>query len=265
VLRTEKRMSKGISFLLSYTLSRAKDNTGGLNGTGGRDCQAVDPCKDAYSLSPLDQTHRFIGAFTAELPFGRGRMLLGHPVGAAEKVLDAVVGGWQLGGIWTITSGRPIVLSYANQQIANSYGRILTTFGSYATSNHNLGDPNFSSNSQVFVPVGVDLSTVSVRRIDPNLLSNAGLYQRGDLLPVYGGIRQPAFFNTDLSLMKNFSFSEGKRFFQLRVEASNAFNQRGFPNYQTQVGNPNFGLAIADPNQPWRSQRIMQMSGRFVF
>jgi len=275
VLRVEKRMSHGISFMGSYTLSRMMDNTGGPNfgtdiantsGTGGHYVQSVEPAASDYTISPLDQTHRLIFSGTVALPFGQGRQWLNHVQGTGGKILDGVVGGWKLAGIYTWNSGNPLNITFANDQVGNSFGRIINTWGSYATSNTDLGMSGFSGNNSVFVPVGTNTATITTRRLDPTLVKDAGLYVLGNLNPIYGGIREPGLFNTDLSLMKDFSLgAEGKRFLQFRIEASNAFNQRGFPNYQTEVGMSTYGLMVADPNSPWRQPRIMQISGRIVF
>jgi len=282
VFRAEKRMSHGISFLASYTWSQMNDNTGGPNvgsditnsgGTGGRNPQSVTNWANDYGISPLDQTHRIIASFTAQLPIGKGRALLGNPQGWGGKVLEGVVGGWQFAGIYSGSTGRPIVINFSNGQAANGFGRIINTWGSYNSSNHNIGMSGFSGLNSVFYNTAADTTQIPNRRFcwdnvkqAPNCFSDAQPFVLGNMDPVYPGIRQPGLFNTDLSLMKSFNLgAEGKRYIQVRMEASNAFNQRGFPNYQTTTGQSNFGLAIGDPNNPWRQPRIMQMSGRIVF
>jgi hypothetical protein len=282
VFRAEKRMSHGISFLASYTWSRMMDNTGGPNvgsditnsgGTGGRNPQSVTNWASDYGVSPLDQTHRIIASFTAQLPIGKGRALLSTPQGWGGKVLDGIVGGWQFAGIFSGSTGRPIVINFSNGQAANGFGRIINTWGSYNSSNHDIGVSSFSGANSVFYNTAADTTQIPNRRFcwdnvkqAPSCFSDAQPFVLGNMDPVYPGIRQPGLFNTDLSLMKSFNLgAEGKRYLQVRMEASNAFNQRGFPNYQTTTGQSNFGLAIGDPNNPWRQPRIMQMSGRIVF
>lgn len=281
VLRVEKRLSRGISFLSSYTLSREMDNTGGPNvggdvtnssGTGGRDVQSVDLMKSFYTLSPIDHMHRFVFAGNVDLPFGRGRKWLGNPEGFGGKLLDGVAGGWQLAGINTWTSGAPVVLSFANGQTNNGTGHIINTWGSWTGSSHNLALPAFQNNNQVFTPTADVTTNPSISRFNAAAVTDAQVFVYGNLNPIYPGIREPGNFNTDLSLMKSFHFTEdGKRFFQLRVEASNAWNQRGFPNYSATVGSPGFGLLVADPNSCGQAggtckvPRLMQLSGRIVF
>ena len=52
-----------------------------------------------------DPKHRFVGAATFEFPIGRGRKFGSDMTGA----LDAVLGGWQISGIYTYYSGVPLV------------------------------------------------------------------------------------------------------------------------------------------------------------
>ncbi len=49
----------------------------------------------------IDPVHAFRAAFTADLPFGRGRAVGGE----MSKALDAVVGGWKLAGTFRYDSG----------------------------------------------------------------------------------------------------------------------------------------------------------------
>ena len=59
--------------------------------------------------------------------------------------------------------------------------------------------------------------------------------------------------------MKNFHF--GSRYLQIRAEAQNAFDIRGYGPVQSQIGNVNYGLITTAGNQP----RQVQLSARFVF
>jgi hypothetical protein len=62
--------------------------------------------------------------------------------------------------------------------------------------------------------------------------------------------------------MKRFTIAqEGRTFLQFRVEAQNVFNIRGLGSYNTQIGNPNFGLITLAGN----TERRMQLSARVVF
>ena len=86
-------------------------------------------------------------------------------------------------------------------------------------------------------------------------------------------IRQPSRFTHDLSLMKRFPVfgDDGGRYLQLRMEAQNVFNLRGFGNYNTDPRSATFGLitgpaASVDFGQGLRfDERRIQVSARFVF
>ena len=93
--RTEKRFSKGYTFQLAYTWSKAMEAVTFLN--------ASDPMP-YRSMSDIDRRHRLAGSGIWELPFGKGRKWGSklHPA------LDFFAGGWQLSGVYQRQSGAPI-------------------------------------------------------------------------------------------------------------------------------------------------------------
>jgi hypothetical protein len=54
-------------------------------------------------LSAFNFGKRWTTSFLYQLPFGKGHAFLGN----ANRLLDAVVGGWQVGGIYTLEAGFP--------------------------------------------------------------------------------------------------------------------------------------------------------------
>ena len=108
VARSEKRFSKGLTFITSYTWSKTIDQSNenlNQNSSGRADEYNLT---NERGLSDLDRRHNFVGSFTYELPFGRGRNF-----GASwNPVTDAVLGGWQVGGILSLRTGFPFDLSY---------------------------------------------------------------------------------------------------------------------------------------------------------
>ena len=106
--KLEKRFSRGLSILSTYTWSHALDNSPGgfcLGGTGPSTCGFANPLRPEldYGNSDLDLRHRFTFANVYDLPFGRGRRF-GNDLPSA---LDFFVGGFQLNNIITIQSGPP--------------------------------------------------------------------------------------------------------------------------------------------------------------
>jgi len=56
-----------------------------------------------YGLSDFDVKSHFVSNFVYELPVGRGKGYLSN----ANRAVDAVIGGWQVGGIVTLQKGFP--------------------------------------------------------------------------------------------------------------------------------------------------------------
>jgi len=124
VAKGEKRFSRGLTFIASYTWSHNIDQGNesldeGLSGTA-----------NPYNLSAergnssLDRRHNFVGSFTYELPFGKGRA-----IGANwGRALTTVLGGWQVGGILSLRTGIPFSVSYPgdtqNSGTANRGNRV---------------------------------------------------------------------------------------------------------------------------------------------
>ena len=146
--RVEKRFSHGVSILANYTYGKLMDDVGGADGQGGKTVQSFDSYQAAWGLSPLDRKHRINLSYVFELPFGEGRKWMGSPDGTAAKIVDYVVGGWQLAGLYQFYTGTPITLTGSTTSNINNTIKINQTWGSYASDDHNLTPPNFSDPEQ---------------------------------------------------------------------------------------------------------------------
>src|SRR5262249_9164567 len=76
LLKAEKRFTSGVSFLLSYTFSKAIEDSGSpaLDSTSAGSDQPEDP-RNLHlerGLSPNDVRHRFVYSYLYELPVGKG-------------------------------------------------------------------------------------------------------------------------------------------------------------------------------------------------
>ena len=276
--RLEKRMSRGYAFLLNYTVSRVKDNVGGpdtsnggivASGTGGHTPQSVDSLKNVYGISPIDQTHLIRAYYWVQLPFGKGRHWLGNPQTLADKVVDGFVGGWEIGGISSWSSGLPLNIPGSNAN--NKPSRMEYTWSRYTTADHNLGASTFNGYSSIFYSSSQsDPATreAGPRRLDPTKLINPDTantpFLLGDIDPVYGTIRQPWKIYHDMSIMKSFPIKGEGMYLQFRAEAQNVFNMRGWPDFNTDPRSSDYGLMIGE-NGLNHTPRKIQISGRFVF
>ncbi|MBO0910761.1 MAG: TonB-dependent receptor [Acidobacteria bacterium] len=111
-LNLRKAMSQGIQFDFNYTFSKSIDLASdaqrieGRGGLGGQVINVWDP-NQHRGVSDFDTTHQINANWVADLPFGQGRVLGSR----SGRVLDAVIGGWQLSGVARWTSGFPLSVS----------------------------------------------------------------------------------------------------------------------------------------------------------
>ena len=108
-LKLQKRFSDGLQFLVSYTWGKSLDygssaaSGGGAVGNG----QTITNMDAWHGPSGYDVRHRGVVSYVYELPFGTGRRYLSE----AGGLVQGIVGGWQLSGITTMTTGRPFSVS----------------------------------------------------------------------------------------------------------------------------------------------------------
>ncbi|MBI1786238.1 MAG: TonB-dependent receptor [Acidobacteria bacterium] len=207
-VKIEKRFSQGYSFLAGYSWSKSID--GSTNDQGGGD-GADNPfdLRTMRGLSNLDVGRRFIASFGAELPFGKGKPF----GGSLPKAGDLILGGWQVGGIVTFQQGFPFtpVISSDPHNIGFAYARRPDVIGT--------GLVDRCRPERCF-------NIADFRVPQPFIPGNAGR----------NILRGPGVSNYDLSIFKNFKFTESA-YLQFRAEAFNAFNH-------TQLNNPNNNIEL---------------------
>ncbi len=237
--KIEKRYGSGMSFLLSYTWSKAIGDYSFIPGEDraiGANWGMQNPNDLAAERSLLNQhvAHRAVISYLYELPFGTGQTY-GASWGPG---LNAILGGWTIGGINSFITGFPMNLSVAG----NPSG----------TGGFNLDWPNVVGEWRIpREQRGPDrwFNTDAFARNDPFTYGNAGR----NILEAPGTIK------FDLALHKNFQVNEKVRV-QLRAEAFNAFNSPIFDGPNLQVGNRNLGvISRAAPG------RTMQIGLKVIF
>ena len=239
-LQTSIRMlpTRGLNFMAAYTWSHAIDHVSGLN-IGG-DSRPVLPVvqDDQASIDAalaqekgdalFDVRHRFVLSFGYELPRMQSKGAL----------VQAVLGGWQVNGIYQAQTGFPFTV----------VDSVLTI--QYLTNRANVTcDANDGPKTTVQYFNTSCFTRRPVALTGPNNPSNQGR----------NTVRGPGFQRTDMSLFKNFDFA-GHHRIQVRVEAFNLFNQARFGQ---PIGNPgasNFGaITSADDG------RIIQLGLKYSF
>lgn len=106
VIKLEKPLTKGLTLLTSYTWSKTMGDTCSGSADGNApNCGFQDPLNMSAekSLDNQNMGERFVTSLLYDIPFGRGQ----HFGSKIPGVLNAVAGGWELGGIFTYHTGLP--------------------------------------------------------------------------------------------------------------------------------------------------------------
>lgn len=244
-LRVEKRFSRGLQFLVTYTFSKSIDDASTTDGNvtwlgGTTSLQDPNNRRLERGLSTFDIPQVLQFSYVYELPIGRGK-----PIGGdMPKVLNAVVGGWQTNGIWRFNDGRPIIPGLSGGQSLPTYGGQRPNLVGTPKRNHGSDFlTNYFANPEVFVVP------------PPFTLGNAPR--------TIGSVRQPGQANATLSMFKEFPMNiirEGMRL-EYRFEAFNALNHPQFCGPNTQVNSGAFGTITCTANSP----REVQMALKFYW
>ncbi len=201
-IRIEKRMSKGLQLQAGYTFSKFMEATGYLNG---------GDAMPAYVISDQDYPHRFNASFIYELPIGRGKAILGSAGGFS----NAVLGGWQVQGIYVWQSGP--ALGFGNAIYYRGDLKDVVLPSSERTIDRWFDTSGFEKNSSL------------------QLVSNVRV-----LSARFGAIRGPNPNNWDLSTIKNTKITEKVKL-QFRAEFLNAMNHPFFNTPSTSPSDSAFG------------------------
>src|SRR5262245_17655575 len=106
MLSINPRSANGLSMNMQYTLGRSRGNTGGSNeaNTAANNARTMADFEYDNGYNNFDVRHTFNVSLLYSLPFGRGRQF-GDNAGALTQ---ALLGGWDVGGIVNARSGLPI-------------------------------------------------------------------------------------------------------------------------------------------------------------
>ena len=227
-----------------------------------------------YGPEPFDRRHIFNAAYSIEL---------GGPV-HNSKALGALVNGWQFSGITQFQSGVNLTANslYGGSSAFNAAGNISS---SLKTQNppYNSTITNLSINGTDQIPLNPILTCDPRKNLGPHQFLNGSCFAiptvpgtNGPIvLPEFFG---PSFFNSDLSLFKNFQFGESKKL-QLRFSGynfanhpiwsftgggvgSSAMNLNFGPGSTGGQSQTNSGFGIAPIKQ---GNRVIQISAKFYF
>jgi hypothetical protein len=225
--RIEKRIDHGLSIIANYGFSKLIEADTYLNDT--------DTSLNRR-ISPFDHTHHFVVASSYDLPFGKGRAFSTN-----SRIVDLIIGGFRINGIYTYQTGAPIFFSADIPLLpGNSISNI--TVNNRQIAGNSLSNVFQTANASV---------------------NNGGQFQYHirTLPQTISGVRQDGINNLDASILKDFHFTESA-YFQLRFETFNTVNHPtyGAPTVSSATSSA-FGTITTQANTP----RQVQIGGRIVF
>ena len=205
-----------------------------------------------YGRSDFNVPLRFVNSWVYQLPIGRGKKLLG----GTNRLVDELVGGWQLTGVATFQKGFPYEVTAPDIQGITGSGGMRANY----TKGCNLHDNTYSGELRRFFWINMNCFT-------------------GPAFGTYGTVGrntfdQPGINNWDMGLGKSFALGEHAKFV-FKMDAFNTFNKHQFSGdvggllvagsggnqpVSSGVGNSNAGLLYGAS-----SSRILQFGGKIQF
>ncbi|MBI3210547.1 MAG: TonB-dependent receptor [Candidatus Solibacter usitatus] len=225
-----KRLSRGLTFNVHYTWARAMSINEG-DFYSGNNARVQDETNWRANKGPAtnDIAHRAVGDFVYRLPFGAW---------SSHRVLQNVIGGWQVAGTFSVQSGDRLDIL---QRSSYDFSRPDYIGGSIYANN---GDRFQWFNTAAFAQVPIIRASGATARP-----GNVGKY-------IAVG---PSNWGTNLSLAKAFTMAEKYRF-QVKADAFSAFNHPLLGNPQTETTSATFGRILTVGGA-----RSMQLSARMTF
>jgi Carboxypeptidase regulatory-like domain len=232
-----RRLTRGLLVQSSYTFGKALSNTYASSSSVFDQPNDLFNPKIRKGVAPFNITHGFKTNFIYELPFGQGRTWLSGISGWTEKL----VGGWGFNGNIRIQSGSPFTMG--NVQLIGMTRKELQD----AVGIRRDVDADGVNRGNVYIfPLDIRVNTWKANNIAFGL--GGGTFTNGAptgrfIAPAgFGNCKQtfpgdcgftnlvlygPAFFRSDLSIVKRVKFSERTNL-ELRGEFLNAFNNINF-------------------------------------
>lgn len=260
-LSVRQRLSRDITFDFNYTLAHSLDDASGLQNAGNFAASSLifNPLNPElnYANSDFDIRHNITANWLVGLPFGRGKRFLS----GAGKFTNALLGGWDLTGIFRWNSGLPAGRPFAfqrwatNWQVSSGMVRVRPVETSPGDFN---GEPNLFADPQAVF--------LSYRDPRPG--------EAGDR----NYLRSPGYFTLDPGLHKTFRMPWEGHALTFRWEIFNVTNTQALTGFNGTGlttdpfifgGAPPAGFGNMTATQPplgeTKSGRVMQFALRYVF
>ena len=254
-----QRLWSGGEIMAAYTWSKLISNTDSVtnflepgNIFGGTVQDNTSITSTERSLSEYDIPHQLTFGYTLALPFGKGRAYLNN----ANPIVSTLVGGWNLHGLTTISSGPPIAVVELESPTLKQFG---------------------AGNGFIFAP-GLFIRPNVVPGCHKNVAGsreyrathgwfNAACFPTTTSPTAFGneprvdpGMRMDGINNWDLALSKDFPIRE-KFNLQFSAEAYNLFNRTRFAGPNPIAGLPGVtGIVTSTAGPPRNVEFSLKLS-----
>ena len=236
-----RRLSQGVQVNVAYTWSKAFGICCDTLSDGSPRVQALEYFDLNGALLPQDRTHNFQFSFVAELPFGTDKPFLND-----GGVGSALLGGWQVNGLFGAYSGTPFTVESAatsldmngSNQVADQIKDTVEILGGIGP-----GKPWFD--------------TSAFRAVTERRFGTAG----------FNSMRGPGYANLDMSVFRQFALGH-TRTLQFRMEIFNVTNTPHFANPTANASNPaSFGIisSTANSGREGIDERLFRVGLRLGF
>ncbi len=280
-MQVTKRLSNGFTNQTSYTWSKT---LGEASDDGG--VSYLNPRNRSLNKTLLDfhRGHSVRSNGTFELPFGPGRRFLKSGPGFLTRLVEQ----WQLGGIFSWTSGAPLTITASTSSFVAGTGNTpiivgnfpkdigkvtKTSSGAYYFAGFKQVDDPFKNSVTTNQNLRTQFSNQAIVDAQGNIvLMNPAPGQLGTLGRTWiQGVSRMGF---DVNLVKRVRLTEGKTF-ELRVDALNVLNTPRWNDPSAaslDINNLNFGkITASDPTGSFQQSdtvtgtRTFTMTGRIYF
>jgi hypothetical protein len=237
--KATRKFSHGFNLIASYTLAKSLDDSSGVRNQGNDNLYPQNsdciPCE--YGPSAFDVRNRVVVSGLYELPIGPDKLLRVN-----NKLMYALIGGWQAGGVFTHQTG-----AIATPLYGTDNSSIASPFGNFDRPNATGISPYVTGSAR-----SVDnwVNKAAYAQPTPGFFGNA----------TRGSFVGPGFTNLDASLHKDFHMPYNEKHkLSIRFEAFNALNH---PNYSiatltytsSSLGQVNAG-----------GMRVLQLAAKYTF
>jgi hypothetical protein len=244
-IKLTQRFTAGFTSMFSYTWSKAMDTGSAIRGNNNDIYPQNSLClRCDYGYSAYNTPHRFVTSIMYEVPLGKGKLFASNLNGLGGAVVNQIIGGWQLGSIVTVQSGRVINLTTWDSPGQGLFGetRLVAT------------------GENPYMPDGQRGASqwLNVKGFRNTNAGEFGTFARNALIG-------PSQFLWDFSAIKNFPIHEEHRL-QFRFEAFNAANHPVLGNpiawgSSTQTPQANFGKIQSTASR----MRELQFALKYIF